>query len=146
VSTARLLVWCAAAVLTVACGKWSSAEQREIDAFRTSVFKSQEASGGQSAGLTMSQADIGRATAALREALDAANTVSDPVLARLHPELPEQYRKRFVVAVRMRLESLDALRAGTPLTARDLEWQVPMAEWGDWYDRALPTLRQNIGG
>ena len=141
-----MLAWSAAALFTVACGKWSSSEQKEIDAFRTSVFKAQEASAGQSAGLTMSQAEITRATTALRESLNAANAVSDPILARLHPELPDQYRKRFVVAVRMRLEALDALREGTALTARDLEWQVPMAEWGDWYDRALPTLRQNIGG
>lgn len=144
--TIRLAAVCLAAALALGCGKWSSDEQAQIDAFRTSIVKGQEGTGGQGAGVSLPPEAIARASTAVREALAAAGTVTDPVLTRLHPELPEQYRTRFVPALRLRLESLEALAAGTPITARELEWQVLMGEWGDWYDRALPTLRQNIGG
>ncbi len=128
------------------CGKWSADEEAQIAAFRTSVVKGQEGSRGQGAGVALSPEAVAGASAAVREALAAADVVTDPLLARLHPELPQQYRQRFVPALRLRLEALEALAAGAPITARELEWQVPMAEWGDWYERALPTLRQNIGG
>jgi hypothetical protein len=144
--TTRLAAACLAAALALGCGKWTSDEQTQIDAFRTSVVKAQEATGGQGAGVALAPEAIGRASAAVREAIAAADTVTDPLLARLHPELPVQYRTRFVPGLRLRLEALEALAAGAPITARELEWQVLMAEWGDWYERALPTLRQNIGG
>jgi len=144
--TLRLAVVSLVAALALGCGKWSSDEQAQIDAFRTSVVKAQEGTGGQGAGVALSPEAIRRASSAVRDALAAAETVGDPVLTRLHPELPTQYRQRFIPALRLRLQALDALAGGKPITARELEWQVPMAEWGDWYDRALPALRQNIGG
>jgi hypothetical protein len=70
--------------------------------------------------------------------------VTDPVLAKIHPELPGQYRSRFVTALRMRHDALRDLPPGEPLTAKQLEWQIPMAEWGDWYSAHVAALRQNI--
>jgi hypothetical protein len=119
------------------CGKWSSDERRQIDAFTTSVVKADEAS-------TLSPLEVEKVTIALQEALAAAAIVTDPVLAKIHPQLPEQYRSRFVAALRMRHDSLRELRPGEPLTARQLEWQVPMAAWGDWYSANVAALRQNI--
>ena len=119
------------------CGKWSSDERRQIDAFTTSVVKADEAS-------TLSPLEVEKVSVALQEALAASTIVTDPVLAKIHPQLPEQYRSRFVAALRMRHDSLRELRPGEPLTARQLEWQIPMAEWGDWYSANVAALRQNI--
>ncbi len=44
----------------------------------------------------------------------------------------------------MRHDALGELRPGEPLTAKQLEWQIPMAEWGDWYSANLATLRKSI--
>ena len=119
------------------CGRWSSDERRQIEAFRTSVVKAQEAR-------TLSPLDIEKVSAALAEALSASDVVTDPVLAKIHPQLPERYRTRFVAALRMRHDALGELRPGEALTAKQLEWQIPMNEWGEWYTANLPTLRQAI--
>ena len=126
-----------AVVIAGGCGKWSSDERRQIDAFTTSVVKADEAS-------TLSPLEVEKVSVVLKEALDASSEVTDPVLAKLHPQLPEQYRSRFVTALRMRHDSLRELKPGEPLTAKQLEWQVPMAEWGSWYSANVATLRQNI--
>ncbi len=83
-------------------------------------------------------------TASVKLALDGSSVVTDPVLSKLHPQLPEQYRSRFVAALRMRHDALRELPPGEPLTAKQLEWQIPMAEWGEWYSANVATLRQNI--
>jgi hypothetical protein len=88
--------------------------------------------------------EVQKVSAALKEALDAANVVTDPVLAKIHPQLPEQYRSRFVTALRMRHDALRELPPGEPLTAKQLEWQAPMAEWGEWYTANVATLRKSI--
>ena len=127
-----------ALAMTVAgCGRWSSDERRQIDAFTTSVVKAEEAS-------RLSPLEVQKVTTALKEALDASNEVTDPVLAKIHPQLPEQYRSRFVTALRMRHDALRELPPGEPLTAKQMEWQLPMAEWGDWYSANLATLRKSI--
>jgi hypothetical protein len=124
--------------MTVAgCGPWSSEERRQIDAFTTSVVKAEEAN-------RLSPLELQKVTNTLREALDAADVVTDPVLAKIHPQLPEQYRSRFVTALRMRHDALRELPPGEPLTAKQLEWQRPMAEWGDWYSANVATLRKSI--
>jgi hypothetical protein len=127
----------AIALAASGCGKWSSEERRQVDAFTTSIVKADEAS-------TLSPLEVAKVTATLKEALDASTIVTDPVLAKIHPELPGQYRSRFVTALRMRHDALRDLPPGEPLTAKQLEWQVPMAEWGDWYSANLAALRQNI--
>jgi hypothetical protein len=127
----------AIALAASGCGKWSSEERRQVDAFTTSIVKADEAS-------TLSPLEVEKVTATLKEALDASSIVTDPVLAKIHPELPEQYRSRFVPALRMRHDALRDLPPGEPLTARQLEWQIPMAEWGDWYSANVAALRQNI--
>jgi hypothetical protein len=127
----------AIALAAAGCGKWSSEERRQVDAFTTSVVKADEAS-------TLSPLEVEKVTATLKEALDASSIVTDPVLAKIHPELPEQYRSRFVTALRMRHDALRDLPPGEPLTAKQLEWQIPMAEWGDWYSANVAALRQNI--
>jgi hypothetical protein len=127
----------AIALAASGCGKWSSEERRQVDAFTTSVVKADEAS-------TLSPLEVEKVTATLKEALDASSIVTDPVLAKIHPELPEQYRSRFVTALRMRHDALRDLPPGEPLTAKQLEWQIPMAEWGDWYSANVAALRQNI--
>jgi hypothetical protein len=127
-----------ALAMTVAgCGRWSSDERRQIEAFTTSVIKAEQAN-------RLSPLDVQRVSNALKEALDAANVVTDPVLAKIHPELPEQYRSRFVTALRMRHDALRELPPGEPLTAKQLEWQLPMAEWGKWYSANVATLRKSI--
>src|SRR5688572_5016661 len=75
----------AIALAAAGCGKWSSEERRQVDAFTTSVVKADEAS-------TLSPLEVEKVTATLKEALDASSIVTDPVLAKIHPELPEQYR------------------------------------------------------
>jgi hypothetical protein len=127
----------AIALAASGCGKWSSEERRQVDAFTTSIVKADEAS-------TLSPLEVEKVTATLKEALDASSIVTDPVLAKIHPELPEQYRSRFVTALRMRHDALRDLPPGEPLTAKQLEWQIPMAEWGDWYSANVAALRQNI--
>ena len=127
----------ALALSTAGCGKWSSDERAQIDAFTRSVLKADEAS-------MLSPLDVEKVSLVLEEALDASRVVTDPVLAKIHPQLPEQYRSRFVAALRMRHESLRELRPGEPLTAKQLEWQIPMAEWGEWYSANVATLRKNI--
>ena len=127
-----------ALAMTVAgCGRWSSDERRQIDAFTTSVVKAEEAS-------RLSPLEVQKVTTALKEALDASNQVTDPVLAKIHPQLPEQYRSRFVTALRMRHDALRELPPGEPLTAKQMEWQLPMAEWGKWYSANVATLRKSI--
>ena len=121
----------------VGCGRWSSEERRQINAFTTSVVKAEEAN-------RLSPLEVQKVSNALREALDAANVVTDPVLAKIHPQLPEQYRSRFVTALRMRHDALRELPPGEPLTAKQLEWQLPMAEWGEWYSANVATLRKSI--
>ena len=133
----RTPVLLALVLAAAGCGKWSSDERRQIDAFTTSVVKADEAS-------TLSPLEVEKVSVALQEALAASTIVTDPVLAKIHPQLPEQYRSRFVAALRMRHDSLRELRPGEPLTARQLEWQIPMAEWGDWYSANVAALRQNI--
>jgi hypothetical protein len=124
--------------MTVAgCGPWSSEERRQINAFTTSVVKAEEAN-------RLSPLEVQKVTNILKEALDAADVVTDPVLAKIHPQLPEQYRSRFVTALRMRHDALRELPPGEPLTAKQLEWQRPMAEWGDWYSANVATLRKTI--
>ena len=118
-------------------GRWSADERRQIDAFTVSVIKAEEA-GSATTG------DRAKAVDALKESLAASSTVSDDVLARIHPQLPNRYRTSFVPAVRMRLDSLNALGAGEEMTGRHLEWQLPMQQWGSWYDRNLAELRRNI--
>ena len=132
-----LLALAAASGCRDGSGRWSADERRQIDAFTASVVKAEEAGPATSGDRT-------KAADALKAALDASNTVSDDVLARIHPQLPDRYRTRFVVAVRMRLESLNALGPGDEMTGRHLEWQLPMSDWGSWYDRNLPELRRNI--
>jgi hypothetical protein len=127
----------AMALFAAGCGKWSSEERRQIDAFTTSVVKADEAS-------SLSPLEVDKVTATLKEALAASSIVTDPVLSKLHPQLPEQYRSRFVIALRMRHDALRELPPGEPLTAKQLEWQIPMAEWGEWYSANLATLRENI--
>lgn len=127
----------AIALAAAGCGKWSSEERRQIDAFTTSVVKADEAS-------SLSPLEVEKVTARLKEALDASSIVTDPVLAKIHPQLPEQYRSRFVTALRMRHDALRELPPGEPLTAKQLEWQIPMAEWGEWYSANVAVLRQNI--
>jgi hypothetical protein len=127
----------ATALAAAGCGKWSSDERRQVDAFTMSVVKADEAS-------SLSPLEVEKVTATLKEALDASSIVTDPVLVRIHPELPEQYRSRFVTALRMRHDALRALPPGEPLTAKQLEWQIPMAEWGKWYSANVAVLRQNI--
>jgi hypothetical protein len=127
----------AIALAASGCGKWSSEERRQVDAFTTSIVKADEAS-------TLSPLEVEKVTATLKEALDASSIVTDPVLAKIHPELPEQYRSSFVTALRMRHDALRDLPPGEPLTAKQLEWQIPMAEWGDWYSANVAALRQNI--
>ena len=119
------------------CGRWSSEERRQISAFTTSVVKAEEAN-------RLSPLEVQKVSTALKEALDAANVVTDPVLAKIHPQLPEQYRSRFVTALRMRYDALRELPPGEPLTAKQLEWQAPMAEWGEWYSANVATLRKSI--
>ena len=131
-----VLVLALTGVLT-GCGRWSSDERRQIDAFRTSVVKAEEAR-------TFSPLEVEKVSAALQAAIDASDDVSDPVLAKIHPQLPERYRTRFVAALRMHHDALSELRPGEALTAKQLEWQVPMAEWGDWYSANLAALRQSI--
>jgi hypothetical protein len=127
-----------ALAMTVAgCGRWSSEERRQINAFTTSVVKAEEAN-------KLSPLEVQKVTTTLKEALDAANVVTDPVLAKIHPQLPEQYRSRFVTALRMRHDALQELPPGEPLTAKQLEWQRPMAEWGDWYSANVASLRKSI--
>ncbi len=46
----------------------------------------------------------------------------------------------------MRHDALRELPPGERLTAKQLEWQIPMAEWGEWYSANVATLRQNIEG
>ena len=133
----RVVVLLVALAAAVGCGRWSSDERRQIDAFRTSVVKADEAS-------SLSPLEIGKVSAVLKEALDASDEVTDPVLAKIHPQLPEEYRTHFVAALRMRHDALGELQPGEALTARQLEWQLPMAEWGKWYSANLATLRQNI--
>ena len=127
----------ALAVAVTGCGRWSSDERRQIDAFTTSVVKAEEAN-------KLSPLDVQKVSNVLKEALDAANVVTDPVLAKIHPELPEQYRSRFVTALRMRHDALRELPPGEPLTAKQLEWQLPMAEWGKWYSANVATLRKSL--
>jgi hypothetical protein len=127
----------AIAMVVAACGRWSSEERRQIDAFTTSVVKAEEAN-------KLSPLEVQKVTNTLKEAIDAANVVTDPVLAKIHPELPEQYRSRFVTALRMRHDALRDLPPGEPLTAKQLEWQLPMAQWGDWYSANVDTLRKSI--
>jgi hypothetical protein len=119
------------------CGRWSSAERRQIQAFTTSVIKAEQAN-------TLSPLDVQKVSTALEEALDAADDVTDPVLAKIHPQLPDRYRTRFVAALRMRREALRELQPGEPLTAKQLEWQLPMKEWGDWYSANVAAMRQSI--
>ena len=134
----RMPILLLALAMTVAgCGRWSSDERRQIDAFTTSVVKAEEAS-------RLSPLEVQKVTTALKEALDASNEVTDPVLAKIHPQLPEQYRSRFVTALRMRHDALRELPPGEPLTAKQMEWQRPMAEWGDWYSANVATLRKSI--
>ena len=118
-------------------GRWSGDERRQIEAFTTSVVKAEEAG----AATTGNRA---QAVSALQAALDSSNTVSDDVLLRIHPQLPDRYRTQFVTAVRMRLDALKELGAGEEMTGKHLEWQLPMAQWGSWYDRNLSELRRNI--
>jgi hypothetical protein len=127
----------ALAIAAAGCGRWSSEERRQIDAFTTSVIKAEEAN-------RMSPLEVQKLTNTLKEALDAANVVTDPVLAKIHPQLPEQYRSRFVTALRMRHDALRDLPPGEPLTAKQMEWQAPMAEWGEWYSANVATLRTSI--
>jgi hypothetical protein len=134
----RVPVLMLALALTVAgCGRWSSEERTQIEAFTTSVIKAEEAN-------RLSPLEVQKVTNALKEALAASDVVTDPVLAKIHPQLPEQYRSRFVTALRMRHDALRELPPGQPLTARQLEWQLPMAEWGEWYSANVATLRNNI--
>jgi hypothetical protein len=123
--------------LLAGCGRWSSDERKQIEAFRTSVMKAEEAR-------TLSPLEVEKVSAALEVALDASNVVTDPVLAKIHPQLPEQYRTNFVTALRMRHDALGELQPGEALTAKQLEWQIPMAEWGEWYTANLAALRQSI--
>jgi hypothetical protein len=127
----------ALAIAVAGCGRWSSDERRQINAFTTSVVKAEEAN-------KLSPLEVQKVTNTLKEALDAANVVTDPVLAKIHPQLPEQYRSRFVTALRMRHDALRELPPGEPLTAKQMEWQIPMAEWGDWYSANVATLRKSI--
>ena len=127
----------ALAIGVAGCGRWSSDERRQINAFTTSVVKAEEAN-------RLSPLDVQKVSNTLKEALDAASVVTDPVLAKIHPQLPEQYRSRFVTALRMRHDALRELPPGEPLTAKQLEWQVPMAEWGDWYSANVAALRKSI--
>lgn len=119
------------------CGRWSSDERRQVEAFRTSVMKAEEAR-------TLSPLEVEKVSAALAAALDASDAVTDPLLAKIHPQLPERYRTRFVAALRMRHDALGELRPGEALTAKQLEWQIPMVEWDEWYTANLATLRQAI--
>jgi hypothetical protein len=137
IRTTTLLL--ALALAVAGCGRWSSDERRQIDAFTTSIVKAEEAN-------TLSPLEVQKVASTLKEALDAASVVTDPVLAKIHPQLPEQYRTRFIVALRMRHDALRELPPGEPLTAKQLEWQIPMAEWGEWYSANVTALRQNIEG
>lgn len=119
------------------CGRWSSAERRQIQAFTTSVVKAEEAN-------TLSPLDLPKVSSTLEEALDASDDVTDPVLAKIHPELPDRYRTQFVAALRMRHDALRELQPGEPLTAKQLEWQLPMKAWGDWYSANVAAMRQSI--
>jgi hypothetical protein len=137
VSIRTLTLLLALALAIAGCGRWSSAERRQIQAFTTSVVKAEEAN-------TLSPLEIQKVSNALQEALDASDDVTDPVLAKIHPQLPQQYRSRFVAALRMRHDALRELQPGEPLTAKQLEWQLPMAEWGEWYSANVAALRQSI--
>ena len=136
-ATRMVVLVLALASVVAGCGRWSSDERKQIDAFRTSVMKAEEAR-------TLSPLEVEKVSAALEAALDASNVVTDPVLAKIHPQLPERYRTRFVAALRMRHDALGELRPGEALTAKQLEWQIPMAEWGEWYSANLPALRQSL--
>ena len=115
-----VLLAAAAAGCRDGSGRWSADERTQIEAFTTSVTKAQEAG-------PVTSTDLDKSAAALDAALEAAASVTDPVLRRIHPQLPQQYRTRFVPALRMRRAALEAQRAGQPTTARQLEWQIPMA-------------------
>src|SRR5258707_593818 len=115
-----------------ACGRgpWSRAERREVDAFTESIRHAQDVTSLSNAQMQgkMTGADLAPLEAAAQQALEASGHVSDSVLSRLHPELPERYHGLFIPALRSRLDSVRAARAGTGSLADQTQWQFHMNE------------------
>lgn len=127
-------------------GQWTRAERREVDAFTESIRHAQDVTSLSNAQMQgkMTGADLAPLETAAQQALDASGRVSDGVLVRLHPELPERYHGLFVPALKARLESVRAARAGQGSLADQTQWQFHMTEWGNWYQAHVVELRQKL--
>ncbi len=133
-----------ALVLVPACGGGPS-KRDQIDAFTDSVRRVQQAtvlSNAQMAGDSTTETKA-KLKAELEGAISQSAVVTDPVLASLHPELPQQYRTLLLPALHLRLESLKSAGAEDGLT-RQLEWQKQLGAWGEWYDAHVDALRQKL--
>jgi hypothetical protein len=136
------------ATAAAACsgGRWTRSERREVDAFTQSIRYAQDVTALSNARVRgeATFGDMAPLETAAQQALAASEQISDSVLSRLHPELPDQYRKLFVPALRMRLDSVRAAKSGKGTLEDQVKWQFHMNEWGNWYAAHVEELRGKL--
>lgn len=120
------------------CGQqWSNGEKENAEHFVQSirlVVQAHESSNKRGAE-GMSKSDLEGILAAYESALHEANLVTDEVLAKANPELPQNYRLYFQKGIELRISSWTNSRP-----YEEIQGSALMDSWGDWFERN----RQNI--
>jgi len=122
--------------LIISCSSWTSQEKEEIIHFKKAQALFLEAE-RYLKNITRGDAVVGTITdkerntyiSKLTEALDEASKVSENVLRKIHPKLPEAYRSIFIPCLQKRLNGFQ----NHDLTAT-IEGATLHNVWIDWWN------------
>lgn len=77
----------------------------------------------------------------LRKSLKKSQNVRDEILSKIHPKLPQHYRDKFCVGIKL---SITGMEDRDPLIGFEGQWLLD--EWGDWYNANLHEIRAKYSG
>jgi hypothetical protein len=127
----RLVVASFLVFLLIGCNqKWSQSEKDNAEHFIQSVqLVTQAHAIANKRGLgVMSSEDFDKIVALYKSALREANLVTDGVLAKANPALPNIYRSYFQKGLELRISSWENSK---PID--EMQGSALVDSWGDWY-------------
>ena len=134
VATAKAFVWPWYIFRPSQSSKWTVAEKKQLQHFRTSMDLRSQAVGiinshtSKPGVITVPKGDVDLVVSLYRKSLQESQLVSDGVLRKLHEDLPDQYHTRYQPSLRLCAE---AMEDGD--NRKQLESQRLADEFGEFY-------------
>jgi hypothetical protein len=110
--------------------QWSPSERDNLQHFVESIRLINEAHAiANSAATIVTRADFAKIVALYQQAFEQAKLVSDSVLAKANPELPNAYRRYFQKGIELCVSSWTKQQP-----FEDFQGDALLDKWGDWLD------------